>query len=103
VKLPEAYKTANLMRQAAIGWAVDPDDVPAHPRQGVTARTNPELVARRQDEVAYHRWLAVARYQPDAGELGKLMLTDYPDHQKAVREYANGLELIARDFQEWSP
>jgi hypothetical protein len=92
VKLPEVYKTADRDRRAAIGWAIDPDDVPAHPRPELTVPPNPELIRARAAEKEFHGWLA-ERYRREAAALRAVN----------ARAYADALDALARDLEDWSP
>jgi hypothetical protein len=95
-KLAGDYRNANVARQVAIGWAVDPDDVSAVPRSGMAGQPNPELPLWRAAEKASHLWLGEFRYK---GEAATIRLID----TKAARECAGTLDTLARDFRDWSP
>lgn len=95
-KLAADYRNAKATRQVAIGWAVDPDDVSAGARSGMTGQPNPELPQWRAAEKALHLWLGEFRYK---GEAATARLID----TKAAREGAGTLDTLARDFRDWSP
>jgi hypothetical protein len=95
-KLVEDYRSAGAPRQAAIGWAVDPDDLPTTPRPGVTGQPNPELPQWRAAEKAFHLWLCEFRYK---GEAAAVRVID----SKTARDHATALDALARDFRDWSP
>jgi hypothetical protein len=65
-RLADAYVAADPARQALIGWAVDPDDVPAYSQVGSPGPPNPELTYQRSVEKDFHNWLAATRYSGDA-------------------------------------
>jgi hypothetical protein len=92
-KLPAEYRQADLGRQAAAGWAVDPGDVPATARGGAGA--NPELPDRRRQEKEFHDWLG-ARYRREADAARVLNV-------KAAANVAAALHALGSDFLEWSP
>jgi hypothetical protein len=95
-RLPEMYVAADTDRQALIGWAVDPDDVPAFLQQGSAGPPNPELSERKNAERAYHIWLAAQRYTADWSTLSAI-------ETPAVRSVANGFREIARLYNEAFP
>jgi hypothetical protein len=92
-RLAEVYSAADPARQALVGWAVDPDDVPAYPQSGRTGSPNPEHADRRGAEKAFHEWLAAHRYTADATLLGA---SDPP----TVRDAANGYLEVARAYAD---
>jgi hypothetical protein len=90
--------------QARVGWLVDPEDVPAFPQRRITAPPNPELLVRREVEGAALRGFGGRRYRADATEIAKLDLTRATDaHKKALQQYAAGLDVVAGEYQTWSP
>jgi hypothetical protein len=95
-KLADEYRNAAAPRQAAVGWAVDPDDVPAIPRPGLAGQPNPELPQWRAAEKAFHLWLGEFRYKGEAATFRAL-------DTKAARDHATALDSLARDFRDWSP
>lgn len=90
--LPDQYRTGDPVRQAAIGWAVDPDDIPATPRPGLAVPPNPELPEVRAAELAYHRWLGESRYRGEAAAI-----------RGRDSKYAAALDALAREYLDWSP
>lgn len=96
-ELPKLLAAAPPRRQAAVGWAVDPDDVPAYPKPGVPGPPNPEPPARRDDEAAYLQWLA-DRFREDAAAVRAVKVVGYKDFQAPARALADGLEGLAREF-----
>lgn len=95
-RLPATYKTADPVRQADLGWLIDPDDVPAFPRAGIAYLPNPEWPDRRVHEKAFQAWLGESRYRADAAALRAVDL-------KATRDAAAALDALARDHLEWTP
>ncbi len=87
------YAAADSIRQAAIGWAVDPDDVPAFPQPGKPGPPNPELPDQRTAETEFHEWLARTRYAADASILASNPL-------KAVQDAAAGYREISRAYTD---
>lgn len=94
--LADEYRKADAKRQAAIGWAVDPDDVPAVAKPGTSESANPELPRVREAEKAYHVWLGDAHYRREAAEI---RLVD----MKYARDHAAALDDLARDLVNASP
>jgi hypothetical protein len=92
-KLPAEYRRMDPAAQAAAGWAVDPDDVPATARGGPAA--NPELPDRRRREKEFHDWLG-GRLRAEAAAARALKLQTAP-------ELAAALHALGSDFLEWSP
>ena len=92
-KLAALYVEADPARQALIGWAVDPEDVPAFVQQGSAGPPNPEPSERRNAERAFHEWLATQRYTADWSTLSAI-------ETPAVRAVANGFREIARVYAE---
>jgi hypothetical protein len=85
-QFPAEYGAADSVRQAAIGWAVDTDDVPAFPQQRITGQPNPELPEQRAAEAEFHEWLARTRYAADAAMLGTSVLKPAQDAGALYRE-----------------
>jgi hypothetical protein len=85
-QLPAEYAAADSVRQAAIGWAVDTDDVPAFPQQRITGPPNPELPEQRAAEAEFHEYLARTRYAADAAILGSSALKSVQDAGALYRE-----------------
>jgi hypothetical protein len=94
--LPDQYRAANPTNQALVGWAVDPDDVPAAPRPGIGYLPNPELADERAAERAVHVWLGDFRCKGEAAAVRGIDL-------KAARDHAAALDALARDFLDWTP
>jgi hypothetical protein len=94
--LTNLYHKGDPTRQALIGWAVDPDDVPAYPRRELTVPPNPEAPRTRAAEKAFSDWQADARY---GGEAAALRGVDTP----AARAHVAALDALAREFQHWTP
>jgi hypothetical protein len=92
-QLAELYRSADPARQAFMGWAVDPDDVPAFPQAGTPGSPNPELVYQRNLEKEFHDWLATSRYSADAKLFGASPV-------KALQTAAVGYRDIARMYTE---
>ena len=92
-RLKELYVSADPRRQALIGWAVDPDDVPAFPQAGTPGPPNPELIDQRSAEKEFHDWLAANRYSADAKLFGASPV-------KALQIAAAGYRDIARMYSE---
>ncbi len=92
-RLAEAYVAADPALQALIGWAVDPDDVPAFPQPGSAGPPNPEPAERLNAERVFHEWLVARRYTADATLFGA-------SEVKAVQDAANGSRDIARAYGE---
>jgi len=89
-KLAEQYGSADPAQQALVGWAVDPDDVPAYPQPG-SATANPEAAERRGAEKMFHDWLARERYSVDAKTFDAF-------NSAGAREAAKGCRDIARAY-----
>jgi len=94
--LSEEYRKAPAARQAEIGWAVNPDDVPAVAKPGTSDLANPERPRVREAEKAYHAWLGERHYRGEAAAIRTIDL-------KAARDYATALDDLARDFVNTSP
>jgi hypothetical protein len=93
-RLAEMYVAVDPARQALIGWAVDPDDVPAFNRPGSAGPpSNPEPNERLNAERAFHEWLASQRYTADWAALNEI-------ENPAVRTAASGFREIARAYSE---
>jgi hypothetical protein len=82
----DAYAGADPIRQADIGWAVDPDDVPAFAQPGTPGPANPELPDQRTAEAEFHEWLARTRYTADASAFASSTLKPVQDAAAAYRE-----------------
>ena len=76
---------------------IDPDDVPAVTRPGLTVPPNPERAYRLAREKEFHTWLADTRYRPDAGAVRELNLKS-----KGARTYADGLTATATEYLDWT-
>ncbi|HEV3383192.1 MAG TPA: hypothetical protein VG097_00175 [Gemmata sp.] len=92
-QLAETYRGADPERRAFMGWAVDPDDVPAFPQAGTPGSPNPELVYQRILEKEFHDWLAANRYAADAKLFGASTV-------KSLQTAAAGYREIARMYSE---
>jgi hypothetical protein len=95
-QLADVYRSANPERQALMGWAVDPDDVPAFPQAGTPGSPNPELVYQRGVEKDFHDWLATNRYAGDAKLFGASPLKPL---QTAAIGYRNIVQLYTDPFR----
>lgn len=91
--LTDGYVAGDLLRQALIGWAVDPDDVPAFPQIGTPGTPNPELIYQRSAEKEFHDWLATNRYTADANCFGASLV-------KPLQIAAMGYRDIGRMYSD---
>src|SRR5439155_27237462 len=96
-RLPESYRSADAAHRAEVGWAIDPDDVPAAPRPGLAVPPNPERAFRLAREKECLTWLADTRYLPDAGLVRALNLAS-----KRARTYQDGLTATATEYLDWT-
>ncbi len=92
-QLADLYRSSDTARQAFMGWAVDPDDVPAFPQPGTTGSPNPELTYHRSLEKEFHDWMASNRYAADAKLYGASPV-------KALQTAATGYRDISRLYSE---
>jgi hypothetical protein len=92
-RLAEQYVAADAARQVAIGWLVDPDDVPAFPQPGSAGPPNPEPAGRRAAEKEFHEWLAARRYGADAALFAA-------SEVKPLQDVAGGYKDVARAYGE---
>ena len=91
------YVAADPTRQAAVGWLVDPDDVPAFTQPGSAGPPNPEAPERRSGEKAFHDWLA---NEPVPGADAAIFDAMTNPTNPGTRAAANSCREVARAYAD---